>query len=165
MSMAAFIERMKSTQRVGITLEDIGAIVLRYGLAMILVWIGALKFTAYEAEGIRGLVANSPLMAWGYDLMSTQGYAMLIGGVEIVLGVLIATRPFAPKVSAIGSLGAIPMFVITLSFLLTTPGVWQEGYGFPSLSGGGQFLVKDVILLGAALWTAGEALRAVHRHA
>jgi len=27
----------------------------------------------------------------------------------------------------------------------------------------GAFLVKDVFLLGAALWSAGEALRAIHR--
>jgi uncharacterized membrane protein YkgB len=55
------------------------------------------------------------------------------------------------------------MFLITLSFILTTPGVWQEGYGFPALSGAGQFLIKDLLLLGAAIWTAGEALQAAHR--
>ena len=32
--------------------------------------------------------------------------------------------------------------------------------GFPALSGAGGFLVKDVILLGAAVWSLGEALRA-----
>jgi uncharacterized membrane protein YkgB len=52
------------------------------------------------------------------------------------------------------------MFGLTLSFLLTTPGVWQEGNGFPALSLVGSFLIKDLILLGAALWAAGEALQA-----
>ncbi len=81
--------------------------------------------------------------------------------VEITLGILIALRPVAPKLSAIGSLGAIIMFLITLSFTLTTPGVWQPGYGFlfPSPFPG-QFLAKDILLLGAAIWTAGEALLA-----
>jgi uncharacterized membrane protein YkgB len=77
---------------------------------------------------------------------------------------MIAMRPFAPQVSAIGSIGAIFMFLITLSFILTTPGVWQAGYGFPFPSPmPGQFLLKDIILLGAAIWTAGEALRAGRR--
>jgi reactive chlorine resistance protein C len=74
--------------------------------------------------------------------------------------VLIAVRPVAPRVSAVGSLGAILMFLTTLSFILSTPGVWQPDYGFPFLSGAGQFLVKDLILLGAAIWTAGDALEA-----
>jgi uncharacterized membrane protein YkgB len=55
------------------------------------------------------------------------------------------------------------MFIITLSFILTTPGVWQEGYGFPALSIIGSFLAKDLVLLGAAIWTAGEALQAASR--
>jgi len=52
------------------------------------------------------------------------------------------------------------MFLLTLTFVLTTPGVWQPGYGFPFLSMTGAFLAKDIMLLGAAVWTAGEALRA-----
>lgn len=74
---------------------------------------------------------------------------------------LIASRAFAPKLSAWGSIGAIVLFFVTLSFLLTTPGIWQVGYGFPYLSPmPGQFLAKDLVLLGASFWTAGEALRA-----
>ncbi len=149
----------------GRTLEGVGEKVIRYGLVIILLWVGALKFTAYEAEGIQGLVANSPLMSWGYSVMSVQGFAMLIGTIEIVLGLLIATRPLAPKLSAIGSLGAALMFLITLTFVFTTPGVWQPGYGFPFPSPmPGQFLAKDIMLLGAAIWTAGEAWRAARTY-
>ncbi len=147
--------------RAGRTLEGVGAGILRYGLVIILLWIGALKFTAYEADGIQPFVANSPLMSWGYSVMGVRGFARLIGTTEIVLGVLIAIRPFAPKVSGLGSIGAIAMFLTTLSFELTTPGVWQPGYGFPFPSPmPGQFLAKDLVLLGAAVWSAGEALRA-----
>jgi len=67
-------------------------------------------------------------------------------------------------VSAIGSLGVIVMSLITLTFVFTTPGVWQPGYGFPFPSPmPGQFLAKDILLLGAAIWTAGEAWRAARR--
>lgn len=159
--MAARVENMRQTNDLSYTLENVGATVIRYGLVVILVFVGALKFTAYEAEGIQGLVANSPLMSWAYSIFSVRTFSSLLGVIEITLGVLIATRPFAPKVSAIGSIGSIIMFLITLSFLLTTPGVWQPGYGFPFPSPmPGQFLAKDLLLLGAAIWTAGEALRA-----
>ena len=95
------------------------------------------------------------------SVMSGPAAAMLIGIIEITLGLLIATRAFAPRISAIGSLGAIGVFAITMTFLLSTPGVWQPGYGFPFLSPmPGGFLAKDVIFLGAAIWTAGEAMHA-----
>lgn len=143
------------------TLEKAGALLLRYGLVLVLLWVGALKFTAYEAEGVHKLASHSPFLSWGYHLTSVQGFSMVLGVVEITLAILIATRAFAPKVSALGSLGACVMFLVTLSLLLTTPGIWQPGYGFPALSPmPGQFLAKDVLLLAAALWTAGEAWQA-----
>ncbi len=157
--MATTMERME-TNDLGRTLESVGEKVIRYGLVVILLWVGALKFAAYEAESIQGLVANSPLMSWMYSVMSVQGASILIGVIEIVLGLLIATRPFAPLLSAIGSFGVIIMSFITLTFIFTTPGVWQPGYGFPFLSMTGAFLAKDLLMLGAAIWTAGEALRA-----
>ena len=148
----------------GQKLENIGATVIRYGLVAVLLWVGLLKFTAYEAEGIQGLVANSPLMSWAYSVMSVRAFSAVLGVIEITLGLLIALRPVAPKLSAFGSIGAIIMFLTTMTFLLTTPGVWQPGYGFPCLSPmPGQFIAKDLLFLGAAIWTAGEALRAANR--
>ena len=124
-----------------------------------------MKFTAYEAKGIEPLVANSPLLAWVYSVMSVTAFAAVLGGVEILIGLLIASRPVWPLGSAIGSLLAVGMFLTTLSFLFTTPG-WEPSLGgFPALSANpGQFLVKDILFLGAALWTAGEALGAARAY-
>ena len=74
---------------------------------------------------------------------------------------LIALRPWFPKASAVGSLGAVFMFLTTLSFIITTPG-WEPSLGgFPALSGDvGEFLIKDFVLLGAALWTLADSLSA-----
>ncbi len=43
-----------------IRLERLGAAILRYGLSIILLCVGMFKFTAYEAEGIKPFVKNSP---------------------------------------------------------------------------------------------------------
>ena len=143
------------------SLERFGAGLIRYALVAVLLWVGMLKFTAYEAEAIKPLVENSPILSWVYGVMSVQTFSMVLGVTEILLGILIAARPFSPKASALGSFGAIIMFLITLTFLLSTPGVWQPEYGFPSLSPmPGQFIAKDVLFLSAAVWTAGEALNA-----
>lgn len=141
--------------------QGIGAGLLRYGLVMVLGWIGAMKFTAYEAAGIKPLIETSPLMSWMYRFLSEQAASNLIGVVEIVTAALIALGTRFPRLSAAGSLLAIPTFLATISFLFTLPG-WEASLGgFPALSGGGGFLLKDVILLGAAFATLGESLQAI----
>jgi uncharacterized membrane protein YkgB len=143
-------------------LKSIGLQVSRYGLVIVLLWIGGMKFTAYEAEGVKALVANSPLMGWVYKVMSVDAFSSLLGVFEIAVGILIALRPVWPMASAVGSGLAMGMFLTTLSFLITTPG-WEASLGgFPALSAlPGQFLLKDIVLLGAALSSAGEAITAV----
>lgn len=142
-------------------MEAVGRHSIRYGLVLVLLWIGGMKFTAYEAAGISGFVANSPLMSWAYSLFSIQGFSALLGVTEIVIALLIAARPLSTRAALVGSAAAIGMFLTTLSFLLTTPGVWEASAGgFPALSVvPGQLLIKDVVLLGAALWMFGEDWR------
>jgi reactive chlorine resistance protein C len=138
------------------------AALLRYGLALIFLWIGAMKFTAYEAQGIRPLAENSPLMKWLLAALGVQAFSNLIGVIEIATGLLLALRPVSARAAAIGSSLAIATFLTTLSFLFTTPGWEQSLGGFPALSAlPGQFLLKDVVLLGAAVWSLREALGAL----
>lgn len=136
------------------------AFVLRYGLVMIILWFGIFKFTVAEAEAIEPLLANSPLTRWIYGLTDVTGASRLIGLSEIVIAILLALGPAAPRASLLGSLGAIGMFLTTLSFLLTTPGTWAWVEGVFVPAGPGGFLIKDFILLGAACSTAGDALTA-----
>jgi reactive chlorine resistance protein C len=142
------------------TLRALASHLMRVGLVVIIAWFGAFKYTAAEAHAIEPLLANSPLLRWLYDLTDLQGASRLIGSAELVIAVLIALRPLAPKLSAAGSLAAVGMFSTTLSFLVTTPGVWVQVDGFLIPNETGSFLLKDLFLLGAALWTASDAIEA-----
>ena len=145
-------------------LQHAGGLLLRYGLVSILMWVGLLKFTAYEAQAIQPLVENSPLLSWLYDIFSVRTFSALLGTFEIALALMIAAKPFSWLISAIGGFGAIALFLVTLTFLFTTPDAFQPGYGIPFLSPmPGQFVAKDVGLLAIAVWTAGEALSARER--
>ncbi len=146
------------------TIQTLGIHLVRYGLVLVLAWIGAMKFTAYEANGIQPLVANSPMMSWVYQLFSIQAFSNLLGFTLIAMAVMIALRPVSAVVSAVGSGAAVGMFLTTLSFLVSTPG-WEASLGgFPALSVvPGQFLLKDIVLLGAALWSLGESLQQLKR--
>jgi len=59
--------------------EKLGAFFNRYCLVLVLGWIGAMKFTAYEAEGIKTLVETSPFMSWMYKVLSLQATSNVIG--------------------------------------------------------------------------------------
>ncbi len=79
---------------------------------------------------------------------------------------LIAIKPSAPRLSIIGSLLAILLFLATISFLFTTPGVGEPaGGGFPAISLTGEFLLKDIPLLGLSFWTRADSMRAVAQRA
>jgi uncharacterized membrane protein YkgB len=132
-------------------LAPAGLILLRYGLVVMLVAIGIMKFFEFEAIAIEPLVANHPLMSWLIDVFGLRGASALIGVTELVTAGLMVTRHWSPRLSGYGSLLAAGTFVVTLSFLITTPN--------PPTG----FLMKDLILLGAALYTAGEAFTAARK--
>ena len=144
-----------------VAIEDVGKAIVRWGVVLVLAWIGGMKFTAYEAMGIQPLVAHSPLLSWVYDFLSVRAFSTMLGFLEIGTALLIALRSVSPKVSAVGSILAIGLFTTTLSFLFSTPG-WEPSLGFPALSAmPGQFLLKDVVYLGASVWLLGESLKAI----
>jgi uncharacterized membrane protein YkgB len=137
-----------------------GRLLVRYGLVVVIAWIGALKYTTYEATAIQPLIAHSPLMSWLYNIFGVRALAAVLGTAEIIAAVLIALRPLSARASAVGSAFGILLFLSTLSFLFSTPGVTAAG-GFPVLSVlPGQFLIKDFVLVSAALWTLGDSLGA-----
>jgi len=152
------IEASYRSARTQLRLERLGVPITRFGLSAVLLLIGILKFTPGEAAGIQPLVAHSPLMSWMYGVLSVQGVSNLVGTIEIVIAVLLALRPVSARASFVGSLGAIVTFLLTTSFLVSTPGAVQLVHGWPELGDAGQFLIKDVVLLGASFWTAAEAL-------
>ncbi len=174
-------------------LDRIGMGVLRLGLVIVLVWIGGLKFVKYEADSIVPLVSQSPLMSFFYhhpapeyrqymnkegelnaahrawhESNGTYAFSRGLGIVIILIGLLIALHPVLPQVATVGSFLLIFMACTTLSFLVTTPEAWvpalgDTAHGFPYLSGAGRLIVKDCIMLGAAVTTmadsAGQYLR------
>lgn len=144
----------------GAQILRIGVIVIRYGLALIFLWFGCMKFTSYEATGIAPFIMNSPLVNWWHSLLGIQGTSYMLGIVEITTGILLVLYQIAPRASVVGGAMAVITFLITLTFFLTTPGV-AAPMGFPAISVHiGQFLLKDAGLLGISIWLLGEALLA-----
>jgi uncharacterized membrane protein YkgB len=168
------------------SLDQIGKKVVRYGIVVVFLWIGALKFFAYEADGVVPFVANSPFMSFFYQHPSeykthmnkegeliaanhqwheennTYGFANGLGIFLVTLAILIALYKVAPLPSMIASILIFIMTLGTLSFLVTTPESWvpklgDHNWGFPYLSGRGRLVIKDIVILGGAIITMSES--------
>lgn len=146
----------------GARLTLAGIYALYFALAVIYFWFGGMKFTAYEAAGIKGFVGESPLLSWMYQFMSTQGFSYFLGVVELFIAVMITARIFSPVFSAIGGILSTGLFLTTLTFMLSTPGVFEPSLGFPAISVvPGQFLLKDLGLLAASILIVGTSISAI----
>ena len=144
----------------GESIATFGDLALRYSIVIVLGWIGAMKFTAYEAGAIQGLVASSPFTAWLYSVFSVQATSNLIGSIEIATALALVLAPLHRNIAVVGAAAATLTFAVTLSFLFSAPGWEQSLGGFPALSVvPGQFLLKDVVLLAVSISLLGRALQ------
>jgi uncharacterized membrane protein YkgB len=138
---------------------------LRGGLVLIIAWIGLFKFTPTEARAIQPLLVHSPVLGWVTPVLGVQGASNAIGGAELVIAMLLAVGAWWPRAGLAGATGGVAMFLTTLSFLFTTPDTWKVVDGLLIPASGGFFLLKDLVLLGGALWCAQDAARRLGRPA
>lgn len=141
----------KLTDGFATRLERFGRTGLRLAMVIVFLIFGAQKFTAIEAMGIEPLVSHSPLTSWllGFGV---RNMSRVFGCAELTFGLLLATGLFREGAwpAILGAAGSCITFLTTLSFLLTTPGIFAPGEA-PVLSSDGLFLVKDLVLLAASV--------------
>lgn len=179
--------------KIASSMDRLGVIATRVGLIIVLLWIGGLKLFKYEADGIVPFVANSPTMSFFYKYpapdykahMNPEGkvvpanrewhernhtypFALGLGAVIVIYGLMLCLHPWLPQVAAVGGFLVAIMAVVTLTFLITTPESWVPAlgdteHGFPYLSGRGRLVVKDVIMFGAGLVVMADSAKAYLR--
>ncbi|MGV0044305.1 YkgB family protein [Mycobacterium colombiense] len=163
MAVSETTEGSPRTHRVS-RLVGAAPLIARYGLVVVLSWFGAMKFTYYESHGVSPFVAHSPFLSWVYHIMSISAFGRVLGTAELVTAALLALRPWYPKASVIGGVLATAFFVGTLSFMVSTPGIGEPtAGGFPVLSANGEFLMKDIALVGLALWLLADSISATQQ--
>ena len=112
-------------------------------VAMVLLWIGGMKFFEFEANAIMGLVETSPFMSWLYAVFSVQGASNVIGGFDVLFALLLGTGIFSknkPVIIASG-LACLSVFLMTQTFLFTVPDTFNNTTIVNRL---GQFVIKDL---------------------
>src|SRR3954466_7023812 len=128
--------------------DRVGIPLMRVAIAIVFLWIGALKFAPYEADSITPFVANSPFMSFFYEnptdykahfthegelkpaerawqtANNTYGFSYGLGAVELFIGVLVLAGLASVRLGFAGAVLAFLTPFVTLSFLVTTPEAW-----------------------------------------
>lgn len=173
-------------------LDSAGANLMRLAIAVVFLWIGALKFLPYEADSITPFVANSPFMSFFYEHPedyrahlthegqldeqkrawqtdnNTYGYSNGLGVVELAIALLVLLNPLSRRLGLLGGLLSFATPLVTLSFLVTTPEAWVQAlgdahHGFPYLSGAGRLVLKDTMMLAGAVVIIADSARSLLR--
>jgi putative oxidoreductase len=129
------------------TCRRIGPVALRLSLALVFVWFGALKLTGDSpVEGLIG--ATLPFL-------STDVTLPVLGVVEVVLGLAVAVGR-APRVVLLVLAGQLAG---TFLSFLTAPEWMMDGGNPLLLTADGEFVIKNLVLISAALVLVGRGVR------
>jgi uncharacterized membrane protein YkgB len=116
---------------------------LRIALAVVLGWIGALKFA--DPRPVVDLLGAS------FSFLATPGFVYLLGATELLAAALLV---LGVALRWVGLL-LVGLFSGTLAIFLIAPAVSYGEAGFPNLSLAGEFLLKDLVLFATGIVLAG----------
>ena len=152
------------TRPLATTIRKVGRIVALAGVILPLLLIGGMKFTQVEIEALKPLIGGTPWLAWMYPVFGEAGASYVLGVVEIATALLLIACPWSARAGVAGGALATLTFLVTCSIMVALP-IWEPALGFPALGPAGQFLIKDIALLGVALVVLGESLGRLDREA
>lgn len=128
--------------RIASFLAEEGVTVLRYSLAVVFIWFGALKLVG--GSPATELVVNT---VYWFD---PAWFVPLLGGWEVAIGLCFLYRPLI----RLGIALLVPQLVGTFLPLVLLPGiVFQESPLLLTMEG--QYVVKNLVVIGAAMVVGG----------
>jgi uncharacterized membrane protein YkgB len=119
--------------------DRLAAPVLRTSLAVVLGWIGALKFV--DPEPVVGLLTAS------FAFLAFPAFVYLLGAAELAAAGLLLLGIAQRWVGLL----CAGLFSGTLAIFVIAPAVSYGDAGFPLLTLAGEFLLKDLVLFAASL--------------
>lgn len=136
--------------------DDVGSSFARWSLALVLLWMGAVQFTAEGGRALAATLGDNALFSWVGSLVSPFFLAAFVGLIQIGAGLLLVTGKRPGVRLSKGALTSAILAALPLTLFLTNP-VWIESMGGFPFIGSGQGLLKYVTILGVSLYLYAEA--------
>ncbi|MBD8687729.1 DUF417 family protein [Rhizobium sp. CFBP 13717] len=143
------------------TITKIGRGVALAGVVLPLLLIGVLKYTQIEVDALKPLITNTPWLSWLYPVFGEVGATALLGTAEIFTAILLIASIWSARAGVLGGAIGSMTFLTTVSVMFALPIWYADLGGFPWINPVGQFLLKDVSLLGVSIFILGESIARV----
>jgi uncharacterized membrane protein YkgB len=125
---------------------------VRASMIFVFLMFGYQKWFAYEAETLIPFINNGPLIFWMYPVFGVRGASWFLGGSEWLFAALLFLGFWNKKAGVLGALGCAFAMIGTVTIIPFMPEGWDAAAGFPAMKGNVAFLMKDVVLLAAAVY-------------
>lgn len=142
-----------------VSVHKFGKAVALSGVILPLILIGILKFTQVEVDALKPIINGTPWLTWLYTLFGETGASRFLGIVELTTGLLLILSPWSYRAGILGGMLGSLTFATTVSVMFAIPIWYQELGGFPWIDPNGQFLIKDIAMLGVSMMIFGESLK------
>lgn len=146
------------------SLQRLGRGIALLGVILPLLLIGGLKFTQFEIDALKPIIGGTPWLAWMYPVLGEAAASYFLGIVELLTAALLVASPWSARAAVVAGALASLTFLVTCSIMLALP-IWEPSLGFPAIGPIGQFLIKDVTMLGVAIVILAEGLARMHVNA
>lgn len=144
---------IKLLTKAGLLTDDLDYHLVRASMIILFVFFGYTKWFEYAAQELMPFFQHGPLLSWMYPVFGVRGATRLVGASEWLFGTLLFLGFWNKKLGILGALGATLSFIGTVTIIPFMPNGWNASAGgFPAMDGNVPFLMKDVVLLAAAVY-------------
>jgi uncharacterized membrane protein YkgB len=143
---------IKILTKSGLLKGDFDYHLLRASMILVFVLFGYQKWFQYEAETLIPFISNGPLIFWMYPVFGVRGASWFLGASEWLFAALLFWGFWNKKAGVLGALGCAFAMIGTVTIIPFMPEGWDAAAGFPAMKGNVAFLMKDVVLLAAAVY-------------
>jgi uncharacterized membrane protein YkgB len=139
--------------KLGILRDDIYYHFVRTSMVIIFAVFGYQKWFNYEAQALIPFITHGPLIFWMYPVFGIRGATWFLGAAEWIFGLLLLLGFWNKQLGILGAIGSCCSFIATLTILPFFPNGWEPSAGgFPAMTEGTAFLMKDLVLLAASFY-------------
>ena len=126
---------------------------VRASMVLICAFFGYQKWFSYEAQALIPYMTHGPLIFWMYPVFGIRGATYFLGVSEWLFGALLFLGFWNKKLGILGALGSCFSFIATFTIIPFMPDGWAvSAGGFPAMTEGTAFLMKDLVLLAASFY-------------
>lgn len=134
------------------------SLIFRYGLALMLIWLGYMKLRAPGLGNIEQYLTTTIIFSWMMDKVSMEAFVRVFGGLQIIAGLFIALKSLSKTLSAWGGALGFLLLLASVSSFIFSGVLWQSNIFSVAPHATIEAFMGTFILLGVAGWCWSDSI-------